>query len=84
MSALPKCTAPNPRTSIQTEERERRVLGIHGLEEEGAGSEWETSLGRIMNCTVLWHQGESKVGSYMRVLMENNKKISEELPSLCP
>lgn len=35
-----------------------------------------------MNCTVLWHQGETTVGSYRRVLVENNKKVSEELPSL--
>jgi hypothetical protein len=83
MSALPNCTAPHPRTSIQTEERERTVLGMRELEEESAGSEWETSLGRIMECTVLWHQREAKVGSYKRVLVEK-EKVSEELPSLCP
>jgi len=84
MSALPNCTASHPRTSIQTKKRGRRVFGIRGLEEESAGSEWETSLERNMDCTALWHQGETKVGSYRRVLVENNKKVSEELPSLCP
>lgn len=67
------CAAPHPRTSTQTEERERRVFRICGLEEESAGSEWEM-FEKNMDCTVLWPQGETKVGSYRHVLVENNKK----------
>jgi hypothetical protein len=58
--------------------RDRRMrtksFGIREFQEESAGSDWDTSLGSILDCTVLWHQGERKVESYRRVLVENKKK----------